>query len=92
MNIVNVSISKLFGIFDHYIPFNQDSGVTIIIGENGIGKTKVLEAVNAIFNKNYEFLIELDFDRLIISFDNQESWTFSKSIDSKGSDIYKKAG
>ncbi|HHY3051819.1 TPA: AAA family ATPase [Klebsiella michiganensis] len=85
---MNVSITKLFGIFDHIIPFNQNSGVTIIIGENGIGKTKVLEAVNAIFNNDYNFLIELNFEKLVVLFDNKESWEFYRSIENEGSDIY----
>lgn len=79
MSITKVAISKLFGIFDHEIPFNQESGVTIVLGENGIGKTKILEAVNAVFNNDYNFLGGLDFEKLTIHFDNKDSWEFSKS-------------
>lgn len=88
MNIIKVSISKLFGIFDHEIPFNQESGVTIVLGENGIGKTKILEAVNAVFNNDYNFLSELDFEKLTIYFDNKESWEFSKSDSEEESSLY----
>jgi len=83
-----VSISKLFGIFDHEIPFNQESGVTIVLGENGIGKTKILEAVNAVFNNDYNFLSELDFEKLTIYFDNKESWEFSKAVSDEDSALY----
>lgn len=78
MNIEKVSVSKLFGIFNHVIPFNKNNRVTIIIGENGIGKTKILEAVNAVFNNDYNFLMELDFENLIIYFDNKDIWNFHK--------------
>lgn len=88
MNITKVSILKLFGIFDHEIPFNQESGVTIVIGENGIGKTKILEAVNAVFNNDYNFLSELDFEKLTIHFDNKESWEFSKAVSDEDSALY----
>ncbi|PYG83196.1 MULTISPECIES: AAA family ATPase [unclassified Pseudomonas] len=88
MNITSVSIAKLFGIFNHEIPFNQESGVTIVIGENGIGKTKILEAVNAVFNNDYNFLSELDFEKLTIHFDNKESWEFSKALSDEDSALY----
>lgn len=78
MNITKVTISKLFGIFNHEISFNQDSGVTIILGENGIGKTKILEVVNAVFNNDFNFLIDLEFENLSISFDSGEAWEFIK--------------
>ncbi|WP_176470125.1 AAA family ATPase [Pseudomonas sp. Irchel s3f10] len=79
MKILKISITKLFGIFDHDIPLNQNPGITIILGENGIGKTKVLEAISAIFRNDYNFLIDLDFETLSIFFDTDEVWDFSKS-------------
>lgn len=79
MKILKISITKLFGIFDHDIPLNQDPGITIVLGENGIGKTKVLEAISAIFRNDYNFLIDLDFETLSIFFDTDEVWEFSKS-------------
>ncbi|RNA75433.1 hypothetical protein EBO33_16745 [[Curtobacterium] plantarum] len=87
LKIVKVSVRKLFGIFDHTIPFNQSSGVTIVIGENGIGKTKFLESISAIFNGNYEFLIDLDFENITIFFDNQESWEFYRDSERKSNEI-----
>lgn len=88
MNIVKVSITKLFGIFNHEIPFNQESGITIILGENGIGKTKILEAVSAVFNSDYDFLSELDFEKLTLHFDNKETWEFSKADLDGDSSLY----
>lgn len=79
MKILKISITKLFGIFDHDIPLNQNPGITIVLGENGIGKTKVLEAISAIFRNDYNFLIDLDFETLSIFFDTDEVWDFSKS-------------
>ena len=38
MRITKVLVKKLFGIFDHEIPLNQDSRITIIHGPNGFGK------------------------------------------------------
>ena len=74
MKITKISVSKLFGIFDHSIPFNQESGITIIIGENGLGKTVILESIHAFFTKNFSFFTKLEFDSFKFYFDNNEIW------------------
>ena len=48
MKIRSISVKGLFHTFDHEIRFN-DSGIAIIIGENGIGKTTLLQIINSIF-------------------------------------------
>lgn len=52
MKLKKISVKKLFGVFDHDIPINKKSGITIIIGENGLGKTILLEMIEALFNGN----------------------------------------
>ena len=47
MKIRSISVKGLFHNFDHEIRFN-DSGIAIIIGENGIGKTTLLQIINSI--------------------------------------------
>ncbi|MCP1512879.1 MULTISPECIES: AAA family ATPase [Pseudomonas] len=88
MKILKVSIIKLFGIFDHEIALNQEHDITIVLGENGIGKTKILEALNAVFSKDFDFLKILDFKVLSIFFDNDECWEFTKSAAVDGSELY----
>lgn len=78
MKILKIEFIKLFGIFDHSITFDQKGGITIIIGENGLGKTVILEAINALFNRNYIFFNKLSFDKFIITFDSSETWSFRK--------------
>lgn len=78
MKISKVEFKKLFGIFDHSINFDQNGGVTIIIGENGLGKTVILESLNSLFNRNYSFFSKLTFDHFIITFDTSEIWSFRK--------------
>lgn len=59
MRIKKVKISKLFGYFDYSIAFNES--VTIIHGVNGCGKTTLLKIINAVFNKNIDFIRSIDF-------------------------------
>ena len=59
MRIKQVSVTELFGVFDHIIPFNMDEHITIIHGSNGLGKTALLRMINVFFNNRYS---ELRFD------------------------------
>jgi predicted ATP-binding protein involved in virulence len=77
MKIVRISVRKLFGVFDHDVPLN-DGGITIVIGENGLGKTVLLEAAYAFFAENFLFFRDLDFYQLIFQFEDQW-WEVSKS-------------
>ena len=77
MNITKISVKKLFGVFDHEVPLNE-SGITIVIGENGLGKTVLLEATTAFFAENFLFFRDLEFHQLIFQFEDQ-SWDVTKS-------------
>ncbi len=50
MRITKVSVKKLFGVFDHEIPLNQESRITIIHGPNGFGKTTLLSMIHGLFS------------------------------------------
>ena len=71
MRITKVSVKKLFGIFDHEIPLNQDSRITIMHGPNGFGKTIVLTMLNGLFNSNYRVFREVPFEDFRVYFDHQ---------------------
>ncbi|RPB31349.1 AAA family ATPase, partial [Vibrio parahaemolyticus] len=74
MRIKSISVKKLFGIFDHEILFNED--ITILIGENGLGKTVILEMLNNIFKGRFHEVTEVSFDRFNITFENNVAWSF----------------
>lgn len=76
MKIRSISVKGLFHTFDHEIRFN-DSGIAIIIGENGIGKTTLLQIINSIFTKNFDFLFTIDFNQIEISF-SKIKWAITK--------------
>ncbi len=46
MRIAQISITGLFGVFDHVIPLNLDDRITIIHAPNGYGKTIDLVGVS----------------------------------------------
>ncbi len=56
-----------------------NSDVTIIIGENGLGKTVILESINAFFGGNYKFFSSLDFASFGFHFSNGEHWLLQRN-------------
>ncbi len=71
--IQEIKVEGLFGMFDHTIPLNQKEHITIVYGENGIGKTMLFRIVDALFNQKYTYLFTLPFSALKISF-NQDCY------------------
>ena len=55
-----VEIKKLFGRFNYNINLNE-SGITIITGPNGFGKSTILNMVNAFCNDKFGELLKYNF-------------------------------
>lgn len=57
MNRTNLASFKIWGLFDRYnvdLPFNKE--VNIFIGENGLGKTTILNCLYYVLEKNIHSL------------------------------------
>ncbi|MEA5617178.1 AAA family ATPase [Cronbergia sp. UHCC 0137] len=67
-NIKSFSVYGLFGTDDVHIPF--DENIKILIGENGLGKTQVLNIFYYTLTRNFFRLGEFSFDKLILEFPN----------------------
>jgi predicted ATP-binding protein involved in virulence len=81
MRIQQISVSGLFGIFDHVIPLNMDERITIIHGPNGFGKTVMLRMLNGFFNSRYSVFQTIPFSRFLVNFDNGSSIEIVKTYD-----------
>ncbi len=79
MQIQQISVTGLFGIFDHVIPLNMADRITIIHGPNGFGKTAMLRLLNGFFNSEYVTLATIPFERLDIVFENDDRVEIFKS-------------
>jgi predicted ATP-binding protein involved in virulence len=64
--IKSFSIYGLFGTTDVHIPL--DEPVKILVGENGLGKTQVLNLFYYTLTQNFSKLKEYNFDRLVLTF------------------------
>ncbi|WOA60674.1 AAA family ATPase [Bacillus mycoides] len=78
MKLSKISVEKLFGIFDHEIKINNERGITIVIGENGLGKTIMLEIIESFFKGEFLYFKNVIFNKLIFEFDDNVCWTLTK--------------
>lgn len=85
VRIKQISVTKLFGIFNHSIPLNMEEKITIIHGPNGFGKTNLLRILNAIFNSRYSILRSIPFSEFRVDFDDGSNMQVTKKpIDREG--------
>jgi AAA domain, putative AbiEii toxin, Type IV TA system len=69
-NLVRVSVDKLLGQFDHSFDFPAADEFKIIHGPNGIGKTKLLELINATLGGNPFQIASIPFASASFEFDD----------------------
>ena len=77
--ITRISVTNLFGMFNHTIPLNLDERITIIHGPNGFGKTIILTILNDVFSERNSTLLSIPFDEFRVDFDDHSSLWVSKA-------------
>ncbi|MUP39872.1 AAA family ATPase [Labilibaculum euxinus] len=73
--ITKLKIDKLFGYQDISIDF--ESRVKILIGENGLGKTTVLNMLYFLLDKKFDKLDDIKFERIELVFSNKRKISFT---------------
>ena len=63
--IKKFEIEELFGVYKVNIPFKDN--INIFVGENGLGKTTILNALNYIIQGDSESLSAIDFRKMILT-------------------------
>ena len=66
--IKRFEIEELFGIYNVNIPFKDN--INIFVGENGLGKTTILNALNYIIQGDSESLSFIEFKKMILTLGN----------------------
>ena len=64
MKVKQLIIEKLYGLYNYNINFFED--VTFLYGENGCGKTTVLDILGAIVTGKLYRLFDYDFNRITL--------------------------
>lgn len=74
--LTKFAIYGLYGERNIVIPFNHPT--KILVSENGVGKTTVLNALYAVLTCQFFKLTSLDFERIVLAF-NHDEITINKS-------------
>jgi len=74
--IQSFSIKGLFGTTDFSMPFN--SKAKILIGENGLGKTQILNMLYYTLMRRFERLLEYSFESITLVLHNEDPITIRK--------------
>jgi len=72
MEIKRFVIRKLFGMYN--IDINLKNDVNIYVGENGLGKTTLLNCLYYMLTCNFEKLRDMSFESIKIEFDNKKEF------------------
>lgn len=72
MRIRHVSVKKLFGIFNHEIPLNMESRITIIHAPNGFGKTVLMRMIDGLFTSKYKIFSDVPFEQFNVFLESGE--------------------
>lgn len=78
MRLKQITVNKLFGVFDHTIDLNLDEHITIIHGPNGFGKTVLLQMVNGFFSGRYSVFRTYPFAVFQLAFDDSSTITLDR--------------
>lgn len=74
--IKRFKITKLFGFRTINIPF--ENNVKILVGENGLGKTTVLNSLYYVLTEKYHKLYQIEFETIELIFSSKERISFSR--------------
>ena len=74
-----VEVDRLFGIYDHRIDLNLPDRVTLLHGQNGVGKTSVLRMINALLRNDITYFGQIPFARFLLAFQDDCSLELTPS-------------
>ncbi|HSC52346.1 MAG TPA: AAA family ATPase [Phnomibacter sp.] len=80
MKISKIKVVNLFETYTHEIHFNTEIGITLILGQNGLGKTIVLKIIEFILEGSFHLLSEIEFEYIDLYFEKNVSWKIERSI------------
>ena len=68
LRLQRVEVDGLFGIYDHRIDLNLHDRITLLHGQNGVGKTTVLRMINAFLRNDMTYFSRIPFARFLLVF------------------------
>ena len=77
LRLERIEVDNLFGTYDHRIELNLEDRVTLLHGPNGVGKTVVLQMINALLRKHFDYFRTIPFSRFLLGFDDGSTLTLT---------------
>lgn len=81
MKIAQFKVENLFNSFTHVIDFKNETGITLMLGQNGLGKTVMLNLIKSIFSYNFDKVLDVCFSKAVITFDNNNKIELQQQIE-----------
>lgn len=78
--LVKATVDGLFGKYTHSIEFQNDRHYLILFGENGVGKTKLLEIINHLSNLDYTSLSNISFSAAKLQYSDGSELTATRQM------------
>ncbi len=85
LRLNRVKIGGLFDMYEHSIDLNLEDRVTLLHGPNGVGKTSVLKATNALLRGNLAYFSTIPFKCTSLRFDGGAKLEIAKCDTSNAS-------
>jgi len=79
MRLRKMSVSGLFGLFNHEVPFNLERRITLIHAPNGFGKTVILKLIAGFFGGSLSVFREIEYSEIVFEFDDTSYITINKA-------------
>ena len=92
MRITKIFVKGLFGMFDHEIPLNQDSRITLVHGPNGVGKSVMLHMLHSYCEGKIGIFRSTPFEQFRIDFGDGKSITLGRQYNDATLTIQHAAG
>lgn len=84
--IKSIDVQGLYDVFDHKIDLKKEN-ITMILGENGLGKTIILKIIKSFFDKNFNELFSFPYKKLALTFTNNSIVDIEKEETEKSSKL-----
>jgi predicted ATPase len=81
MRIQKISVTGLYGVFNHEIPMDNPERVTIIHGPNGFGKTVMLKMISAALEGEAAIFRRTPFDQFCVAYSDGSTWAINRRLE-----------
>lgn len=77
LRLKRIEVDDLFGVYNHHIDLDLDDRITLLHGQNGVGKTSILRMTDAILRDDFARLKTIPFSRFMLGFHDESTLELS---------------